>query len=72
MGIEPMNTGFADQRVSHFATGARTFTVHLIPSVYTQNPPAFGRVGHQTSNMSIEIRLKRTPSAWKPDSNKYS
>jgi hypothetical protein len=29
-------------------------------------------VGHQTSNMSIEIRLKRTPSAWKPDSNKYS
>lgn len=22
MGIEPMNTGFADQRVSHFATGA--------------------------------------------------
>ena len=23
MGIEPTNTGFADQRVSHFATGAR-------------------------------------------------
>ena len=23
MGFEPMNTGFADQRVSHFATGAR-------------------------------------------------
>ena len=22
-GIEPANTGFADQRVSHFATGAR-------------------------------------------------
>jgi hypothetical protein len=22
MGFEPMNTGFADQRVSHFATGA--------------------------------------------------
>ncbi len=22
MGIEPTNTGFADQRVSHFATGA--------------------------------------------------
>ena len=22
MGIEPMNTGFADQRVSHFAIGA--------------------------------------------------
>jgi hypothetical protein len=24
MGVEPMNTGFADQRVSHFATGAST------------------------------------------------
>ena len=24
MGVEPMNTGFADQRVSHFATGAHT------------------------------------------------
>ena len=24
-GIEPANTGFADQRVSHFATGARSF-----------------------------------------------
>jgi hypothetical protein len=23
MGVEPMNTGFADQRVSHFAIGAR-------------------------------------------------
>ena len=23
MGFEPMNTGFADQRVSHFAIGAR-------------------------------------------------
>jgi hypothetical protein len=23
MGFEPMNTGFADQRVSHFATGAQ-------------------------------------------------
>ncbi len=26
MGFEPMNTGFADQRVSHFATGARAAT----------------------------------------------
>jgi hypothetical protein len=24
MGFEPMNTGFADQRVSHFAIGARS------------------------------------------------
>lgn len=24
MGFEPMNTGFADQRVSHFAIGAQT------------------------------------------------
>src|ERR1700677_2181248 len=28
-GIEPANTGFADQRVSHFATGAHL--VSLIP-----------------------------------------
>jgi hypothetical protein len=28
MGFEPMNTGFADQRVSHFAIGAYCF--HLI------------------------------------------
>jgi hypothetical protein len=27
MGFEPMNTGFADQRVSHFATGA-LFATH--------------------------------------------
>jgi hypothetical protein len=26
MGFEPMNTGFADQRVSHFAIGA-----HFVP-----------------------------------------
>jgi hypothetical protein len=26
MGFEPMNTGFADQRVSHFATGAHVAT----------------------------------------------
>ena len=25
-GIEPANTGFADQRVSHFATGAHVLT----------------------------------------------
>jgi hypothetical protein len=31
MGFEPMNTGFADQRVSHFATGAST------PSRITRN-----------------------------------
>ena len=27
MGFEPMNTGFADQRVSHFATGAHVATL---------------------------------------------
>jgi hypothetical protein len=29
MGFEPMNTGFADQRVSHFAIGALVETVLL-------------------------------------------
>ena len=28
-GIEPANTGFADQRVSHFATGA-----HVLPRMF--------------------------------------
>ena len=27
MGFEPMNTGFADQRVSHFAIGAHDSAV---------------------------------------------
>jgi hypothetical protein len=30
MGFEPMNTGFADQRVSHFATGALFATLEDI------------------------------------------
>ncbi len=30
MGFEPMNTGFADQRVSHFATGAQVAIVILL------------------------------------------
>jgi hypothetical protein len=31
MGFEPMNTGFADQRVSHFATGALFATLsHIV------------------------------------------
>jgi hypothetical protein len=28
MGFEPMNTGFADQRVSHFAIGASSRRTH--------------------------------------------
>ena len=28
MGFEPMNTGFADQRVSHFAIGASSRRAH--------------------------------------------
>jgi hypothetical protein len=30
-GIEPVNTGFADQRVSHFATGAGSAAPTTIP-----------------------------------------
>jgi hypothetical protein len=29
MGFEPMNTGFADQRVSHFAIGARNAEIRV-------------------------------------------
>ncbi len=31
MGFEPMNTGFADQRVSHFAIGAH---LHRAPAAW--------------------------------------
>ena len=41
MGFEPMNTGFADQRVSHFATGAHSCllqaTAYNILKI--ENPP---------------------------------
>ena len=37
MGFEPMNTGFADQRVSHFATDA-------LPAVAAKLCPAIGRI----------------------------
>jgi hypothetical protein len=30
MGFEPMNTGFADQRVSHFAIGAHIATQSVV------------------------------------------
>ena len=34
MGFEPMNTGFADQRVSHFATGALGSTTNVAEQGY--------------------------------------
>ena len=36
-GIEPSNTGFADQRVSHFATGAHLVVMR---AVSVERPPA--------------------------------
>ena len=46
MGFEPMNTGFADQRVSHFATGASA-------------PP---RASHATENIAdVLLRLGCRP-----------
>ena len=40
MGFEPMNTGFADQRVSHFAIGAlpASRAAHLARSVKLHHP----------------------------------
>ncbi len=38
MGFEPMNTGFADQRVSHFAIGALVRrTTKVAAAVLIQN-----------------------------------
>jgi hypothetical protein len=44
MGVEPMNTGFADQRVSHFATGARSrlATKPCDGSIFSKNSTYFG------------------------------
>ena len=44
MGVEPMNTGFADQRVSHFATGARSrlATKPSDGSIFSENSTYFG------------------------------
>ena len=45
-GIEPSNTGFADQRVSHFATGAHRFTGSLASQGRPQRLPTLpGRQG---------------------------
>ena len=35
-GIEPANTGFADQRVSHFATGALSWPIEYRPEGNTK------------------------------------
>ncbi len=35
MGFEPMNTGFADQRVSHFAIGAHRYDSLLAAAAET-------------------------------------
>jgi hypothetical protein len=52
-GIEPANTGFADPRVSHFATGALWKLKRDLEKLDTnwdheqiKNPPAIWRVGH--------------------------
>ena len=42
MGFEPMNTGFADQRVSHFAIGASAATHTQTPM--RDGPFLFARV----------------------------
>ena len=49
-GIEPANTGFADQRVSHFTTGALGW--------FRSTPPRLGRGGdlRKTSLTSVVQR----------------
>ena len=41
MGFEPMNTGFADQRVSHFAIGAHRCQLNLQARHTLSGLPAF-------------------------------
>ena len=51
MGFEPMNTGFADQRVSHFATGA-----HPADSLELFAPRAIVQLG-------IIVRANKNPTS---------
>jgi hypothetical protein len=37
MGFEPMNTGFADQRVNHFAIGAHIATQSRCDDMLNKN-----------------------------------
>jgi hypothetical protein len=53
MGVEPMNTGFADQRVSHFATGAHLAEVGLVQCLANDTHPSI-------------ISLMRSPYAQVP------
>ena len=52
MGIEPTYTGFADLRVSHFATGACPLKL--------KNPPRLGRVGRLGSDSWFLNLAQRT------------
>ena len=59
MGVEPMNTGFADQRVSHFATGASC--CHLSCQFDGPNP----RRGVDPSSIpQYLLRLRRCADIW--------
>jgi hypothetical protein len=55
-GIEPANTGFADQRVSHFATGA-------LRAAAGELSPAIGRILNcdcdWCAKLSVDKRLAR-------------
>jgi hypothetical protein len=59
MGVEPMNTGFADQRVSHFATGAlvRRATTRVARRII----PKLRGVAHTSPSL---LRLRRRPQVW--------
>ncbi len=77
-GIEPANTGFADLRVNHFATGA-FFTYVLLTEAQssmvlllkTQNPPAVRRVGHRSLDSCFfqAISPRNTPAVHCADSS---
>ncbi len=84
MGVEPMNTGFADQRVSHFATGALVVTnrrcyksigCYKLPKLAVTNfkthPAHWQRVGLEFVSKACFDSLNRTPArpAASPDSD---
>jgi hypothetical protein len=76
MGFEPMNTGFADQRVSHFATGAHAAaglnSTPALKKVYTnKNPTSLASAGGALEFRFVrtEPTLKNTPALCLTDSS---
>jgi hypothetical protein len=64
MGFEPMNTGFADRRVNHFAIGA--YPAELPSSTLKVKPT---RHGSQRVGLGLAQKIRFTPQTAHPRDN---